>query len=68
MPDPLPKKRPVSAGFRLGSESWVQPESTSEPRFTAAGEKANYAMMPLNQIRDQRYSVYWQMQATKRQS
>ena len=65
VPDPLPK---AAAGSGMGSESWVQPESTSEPRFTAAGEKANYAMMPLNQIRDQRYSVYWQMQATKRQS
>jgi hypothetical protein len=40
----------------------------SELRFTAAGESAKYKLMPMYQIGDQRYSVYWQMQNPKKQS
>jgi hypothetical protein len=61
--DPLPK-----AGAGAGPEQWVKSESKSELRFKAAGEGAQYELMPMYQIRDQRYSVYWQVQSPKERS
>jgi hypothetical protein len=40
-------------------------ESASELRFTGDGENAQLNLMPLYQISDQRYSVYWQLQNQK---
>jgi len=31
-------------------------------RFKAAGDGVKYEMMPMYQIRDQRYAVYWQIE------
>ena len=36
-------------------------------RFTAAGESAKYDLIPMYQIRDQRYSIYWQTGNSKPQ-
>jgi DUF1680 family protein len=47
---------------------WVQVDSPSELRFTVAGDSAKHQVLPMYQIRDQRYSVYWQMQSLKPQS
>ena len=57
---PLPK---VVATPDANTKQWIQVESPSELRFTAAGESAKYQLMPMNQIGEQRYSVYWQMQS-----
>ncbi|HEY1209332.1 MAG TPA: beta-L-arabinofuranosidase domain-containing protein [Terracidiphilus sp.] len=62
---PLPK---VAATPDANPKQWIQVESPSELRFTAAGENAKYQLMPMYQIDDQRYSVYWQMQSPKKQS
>jgi DUF1680 family protein len=62
---PLPK---VAATSDASTKQWIQVESLSELRFTAAGESAKYKLMPMYQIGDQRYSVYWQMQSPKKQS
>jgi len=62
---PLPK---VAATTDASTKQWIQVESPSELRFTAAGENAKYQLMPMYQIGDQRYSVYWQMQSPKKQS
>ena len=62
---PLPK---VAATPDTNTKQWIQVESLSEPRFTAVGESSKYQLMPMYQIGDQRYSVYWQMQSPKKQS
>lgn len=58
-PDPLPKTPTRSSA---NTDQWVQIASKSDLRFKAAGESAEYQLMPMYQIRDQRYSIYWQMQ------
>ena len=59
---PLPK---VAVAHDANTMQWVQVESASELRFTAAGESAKYQLMPMYQIGDQRYSVYWQMKSPR---
>ena len=61
-PDPLPK---TFADPGIRPDQWVQTESKSELRFKVAGEGAKYELMPMYQIRDQRYAVYCQIGNTK---
>ena len=61
-PDPLPK---TFADPGIGPDQWVQTESKAELRFKVAGEGAKYELMPMYQIRDQRYAVYCQIGNTK---
>jgi hypothetical protein len=71
VPKNLPAASPLSkvaAGPDANMKQWIQVESAPELRFTAAGESAKYQLMPMYQIGDQRYSVYWQMQSPKKQS
>lgn len=56
---PLPK---IAGGH---ASDWVQDTSKADLRFKATAENAKYDLMPMYQIRDQRYSVYWQKQSTK---
>ncbi|MGA2850044.1 MAG: beta-L-arabinofuranosidase domain-containing protein [Terracidiphilus sp.] len=58
----LPKVATTPDAF---TKQWVQVDSLSELRFSVAGDNAKHQVMPLYQIRDQRYSVYWQMQSLK---
>jgi len=62
--DPLPK---AIAASNAKPEQWMQTESKSELRFKLAGD-AKQDLMPMYQIRDQRYSVYWQVENPKGQS
>jgi hypothetical protein len=62
---PLPK---AAATSDASTKQWIQVESSSELRFTAAGEGAKSQLMPMYQISDQRYSVYWQMQSHVKES
>ena len=62
---PLPKAAAPSDG---DAQEWIQVESPSELRFTAAGPDAKSQLMPMYQIADQRYSVYWQTESAKKQS
>jgi DUF1680 family protein len=64
-PDPLPK---AVAAAGAGPEQWVQTESQSELRFRTTAEGAKYELMPMYQIRDQRYAVYWQIENPKEHS
>jgi len=57
-PEPLPKAPPAQSG--VNQESWVELESKGELRFKAAGADTRYELLPLYQIQEQRYSVYWQ--------
>lgn len=63
--EPLPK---AAAAAAATTEQWIQTDSKQDLRFTAAGEKAKHQLLPMYQISDQRYSVYWQMQAPVKQS
>lgn len=62
---PLPK---VAARQDAEAKQWVQLESSSSLRFTASGNSAKYDVIPLYQIRDQCYSVYWQTSTPKQQT
>ncbi len=50
-PDALPK----AAGA-----DWVTVESAGELRFKAAGESGKLDVLPMYEVKDQKYSVYWQ--------
>ncbi len=54
---PLPK---AATAQDADAKEWVRVESASELRFTATGEGEKYDLVPMNRIRDQRYSIYWQ--------
>ena len=62
-PLPLPKVSAAGAG-RKGA-GWVETVSSPEMRFKAAGQDRTYNMLPMYQIEDQRYSVYWDRSAGK---
>jgi uncharacterized protein len=66
---PAPASLPrVAANPEANSKQWIQVESPSALRFTVAAESEKYQLMPMYQIGDQSYSVYWQMQTPKKQS
>jgi DUF1680 family protein len=64
-PDPLPK---AVAAPDSKPDQWIQTESKSELRFKTVGDGAKQALMPMYRIRDQRYSVYWQIEKPKERS
>jgi hypothetical protein len=64
-PSPLPK---AAAPSEANTRQWIHVESPSELRFAVAGESAQYRSMPMYRIGDPRYSVYWQMQSSKKRS
>jgi DUF1680 family protein len=73
--DTVPKNLPaasslpkIAATSDVNTKQWIQVESTSELRFTAAGESAKSPLTPMNEIGDQRYSVYWQMRSPMKES
>jgi DUF1680 family protein len=63
--DPLPK---VAADPGEKTEKWIQVESKRDLHFTAAGDGGAHPLMPIYQISDQRYSVYWQMRNPQKPS
>jgi len=58
----------VAAAPGANTKQWVKVESAAALHFTAASEGAKYELMPMYEIGDQRYSVYWQMQTPNKQS
>jgi DUF1680 family protein len=61
---PLPK---VAATPDATTKQWIQLDSPSELRFTVTGESAKSQLMPMYEISDQRYSVYWQLQGPRKE-
>ncbi len=57
-PDPLPKP---AAAAGVSPDQWIEVESKQDLRFKASCEGAKHEVMPMYQIRDQRYAIYWQM-------
>jgi hypothetical protein len=73
--DTVPKNLPAASSLPESAadsgaktHQWIQVESKQDLRFTAAGESGKHQLMPMYQIGDQRYSVYWQMQSLKKQT
>jgi DUF1680 family protein len=62
---PLPM---IAASSDKNTQQFIELESPSELRFTATGIDTKYQVMPMYQISDQRYSVYWQTSSAKKQS
>lgn len=62
-PNPLPK---IPAAPSADPNQWVHTESTSDLHFKVAADNTTCDLVPIHQIRDQRYSVYWQMQTPKK--
>jgi hypothetical protein len=61
-PDPLPR---LSAKAETDPANWIKVDSAADLRFTADGGHTKLNLMPLYQIRDQRYSVYWNLHGEK---
>ena len=53
--------------LKAAGTDWVSMESAGEMRFKAAGEGALFDLMPMWEIRDQKYGVYWQTGSGKKQ-
>ena len=64
-PFPLPK---LPGARDATVKQWVGIESPSQLRFAVAGESAKYQLLPMYQIGDQRYSIYWKTKDPKEQS
>ena len=64
-PESLPK---AAANSGAKTDQWIQIESKENLRFTATGENAKHQLMPMYQIANQSYSVYWQMQSVNKQT
>jgi len=61
-PDPLPEPA-ASAG--ASPDEWIEVESRQDLRFKASCHGAKCGLMPMYQIHDQRYALYWQMRNKK---
>jgi DUF1680 family protein len=55
---PLPKFEASQAAGK--APTWVKKTTEGELRFQTAGEVQDFALKPLYQVMDERYSVYWQ--------
>jgi len=73
--DTEPKNLPTSSQLptvpatpETTTKQWIQVESPAELRFTAAGENGKSQLIPMYEVSDQRYSVYWQMKNPKKES
>jgi uncharacterized protein len=53
--------------LKAAGTDWVSMESAGEMRFKAAGAGAQFDLMPMWEIRDQKYGVYWQAGSGKKQ-
>jgi DUF1680 family protein len=70
-PGDLPAPRPlptIAATLSSKPEQWVRTESASELRFSAAAETARLELMPMYQMSDQLYSIYWQSKSPRKQT
>ena len=51
---------------KAAGADWVTVESAGELRFKAGAEGAQYDLLPMYKVRDQKYGVYWQMRDGKK--
>jgi uncharacterized protein len=58
VPKGLAKQDPL---LKAAGADWVTVESAGELRFKATGESGSFELLPMYEVRDQKYSIYWQM-------
>jgi hypothetical protein len=65
--DTVPKDLPAASALPkvagtqyTDTKHWIQVASATELKFTCRGEDQKYDLMPMYEIQDQRYSIYWQ--------
>jgi uncharacterized protein len=70
--DTVPKDLPAATampkvdGARdVDTKHWIEVASVKELNFRCSAEDQKYDLIPMYQIRDQRYSVYWQTGSSK---
>ena len=63
----VPKGLKPDALMKAAGADWVSTASAGELRFRAAGEGAQYDLVPMYEIRDQKYGVYWEIRDGKKQ-
>jgi hypothetical protein len=61
-PQGLPKAEMLKASGR----DWVTVESRDELRFKAAAEGGSMDVMPMYEVKDQKYGIYWQVGSGKK--
>ena len=54
--------------LKAAGADWVTLESAGELRFKAAGEAGQCDVLPMYEVKDQKYSVYWQLASGTEQS
>lgn len=64
VPEGLPKP---DAMLKAAGPGWVTMESAGELRFKAAAESGSLNVLPMYEVKDQKYGVYWQMGSEKKQ-
>jgi hypothetical protein len=73
--DTIPKKLPDAEALPRAATDpvadtaqWIQVDSKQDLRFTASAETTKHPLLPMYQVRGQRYSIYWQMQTPPKRS
>ena len=54
---PAPK---VAVSHDTATKDWIHAESATGLNFTCSSENHKYNVIPMYQVRDERYSIYWQ--------
>jgi hypothetical protein len=62
---PMPK---VAGAQDTDTKHWIQVASATELNFTCSGVDQKYDLIPMYEIRDQRYSIYWQTGNSKKRT
>jgi hypothetical protein len=56
-----PAPVPALAGDPKRLDTWIRRSSAAPLSFETIGQQAKTKLIPLNQIADQRYSIYWRV-------
>lgn len=64
-PDKLPEAAALPKAAAKPGAPWIEVESAADLRFKAATETAKLDVLPMYQVNEERYSVYWKVQDGK---
>lgn len=60
-PGTPPPPMPAVTGKLDDSSSWVEPDNSGPLKFRTAGQQAQVALVPINEIVHERYDVFWKV-------
>jgi hypothetical protein len=58
---PPPAAAPEIHAASFGAADWVEPVHEPELRFRTSGQSAQTSLVPLYQVTEERYAVYWKL-------